>query len=481
MKNTILYTVLISMLLITSCVDSLDDYNIDQKRPSSAPPESFFTNALKNLADAITTPNVNNNNFRLYVQQWATTTYLQEPRYDLTSRIIPQNLWQSMYKDVIGDLRESKRLVEADQFSAADYKAITLAQIEVVEVYAWSILVTTFGDVPYSEAMNFQNPTPVYDNSTTVYNEILARLDGAITSLEAGGAGFQAADVLYSGDVEKWIKFGNSLKLKLGMLLADADNAKAKTLVEQASQNVFTSNADNARFPYLASPPNNNQLSANLNPNFSTRQDYVIASAFINTMNARNDPRRPFYFTTVNGEYKGGNYGFANAYADFSHVSDKMIAPNFESLLLDYSEVEFLLAEAVERGFTVAGAAEEHYNKAVEASIVYWGGTSGDATAYLAQPNVKYISAGGTYKEKLGTQKWIALYNRGIEAWTEWRKLDYPVLLPPSGGSVPTGLAIPVRIIYPINEQTLNGINRESAATAIGGDLATTKLFWDKN
>src|SRR5688500_648432 len=137
--------------------------------------------------------------------------------------------------------------------------------------------------------MNFQNPTPVYDNAARVYNDILTRLDGAITALEAGGSGFQAADVLYSGNVEKWVRFGNSLKMKLAMLLADADNAKAKTLVEEASQNVFTSNADNARFPYLASPPNNNQLSANLNPNFSTRQDYVIASAFVNTLNERSD------------------------------------------------------------------------------------------------------------------------------------------------------------------------------------------------
>lgn len=479
MKN--IYIVIFSMVLTTSCVDSLDDYNIDQKRPSSAPPETLFTSSLKQLADAITTPNVNNNNFRLYIQQWATTTYLQEPRYDMTSRIIPQNLWQSIYKDVIADLRESKRLLNEDELLAASDKEVQLAQIDIVEIYAWSVLVTTFGNVPYSEAFDFQNPTPVYDDASTIYNDLLNRLDAALTSLTVDGTGFQAADLLYDGDLDQWIKFGNSLKLKMGMLLADVDNSKAKSLVEAAAPNVFTSNADNARFPYLSSPPNNNQISANLNPAFSTRQDYVIAGAFIDTMNDRNDPRRPFYFTMVDGEYIGGNYGFANAYADFSHVSDKTIAPDFEALLLDYSEVEFLLAEAIERGFAVGGTAEEHYNAAVRASIIYWGGTPGDATTYLAQSNVAYGTAAGTYKEKIGVQKWIALNNRGIDAWIEWRKFDYPALLPPSGGSAPVGLQIPVRLIYPINEQTLNGENREAAAAAIGGDVATTKLWWDVN
>ena len=220
MKNTYIY--ILSFLLITSCVDSLDDYNIDQKRPSTAPPETLFTSALKQLTDAITTPNVNNNNFRLYIQQWATTTYLQEPRYDMTSRIIPQNLWQSMYKDVIADLRESKRLIEPDQFISAEDKATMLAQIDIVELYAWSVLVTTFGDIPYSESMNYQNPTPVYDDDVTVYNDILTRLDAAISSLTPGSTGFQAADVIYNGDIAKWTKFANTLKLRLAMLLAES-------------------------------------------------------------------------------------------------------------------------------------------------------------------------------------------------------------------------------------------------------------------
>jgi hypothetical protein len=479
MRNKYIILLMLLMVIGASCVDSLDDYNVDQKRPSTAPPQTFFTNATKNLVDAITTPNVNNNNFRLYVQQWATTTYLQEPRYDMTSRIIPQNLWQSIYKDVLADLRESKRLLEADEFMNPDIKSTSLAQIEIMEVYSWSILVTTFGDIPYEEAFNVENPTPKYDDAETVYRNLLTRLDNAIVAVDSDTTGFTNADVLYNGDVEQWVKFGNSLKMRMAMLLADIDNTTAQALVEQAAANVFTSNADNARFPYLPAPPNNNPLSANLNELFSTRQDYVIASAFLNTLADRNDPRMPFYFTTVDGDYVGGNYGFANAYADFSHVSDKIIAPAFEALILDYSEVEFLLAEAVERGYAVGGTAQEHYDNAIRASILYWGGTDAQATTYLAQANVNYATAPGDYKEKIGVQKWIALNNRGIEAWTEWRKFDYPVLLPPSGPEVPPGLIVPVRLIYPINEQTLNGENRASAASSIGGDVSATKLFFD--
>jgi hypothetical protein len=94
---------------------------------------------------------------------------------------------------------------------------------------------------------------------------------------------------------------------------------------------------------------------------------------------------------------------------------------------------------------------------------------------------VNYATAPGNFKQKIGLQKWIALYNRGIDAWIEWRKFDYPALQPPSGGNVPVGLVIPTRIIYPINEQTLNGTNRDAAAASIGGDVASTKLFWDVN
>ncbi|MHA4738508.1 SusD/RagB family nutrient-binding outer membrane lipoprotein [Dyadobacter sp. MSC1_007] len=466
-------------LLLTACVDSLDDYNVDTKRPSVVPPVTLFSNALKGLADTLTSPNVNVNNYRLYVQQWSTTTYLDEPRYNVTARAIPQNFWQGIYKGVISDLNEAKKLVNADAFLTQETKDVQLAQIEVVEVMAWAVLVNTYGNLPYTEAMNPENPLPKYDDAKTIYDAILGRLDAALPKLEAKGTPFGAGDLLYKGDMAKWVKFGNSLKLKLAMIIADSDAAKAKKMVAEAAPKVFTSNADKAAFPYISTPPNNNVISKDLNPLYSSRQDFVAAETIINPMNELNDPRRGQFFTTVDGKFVGGKYGFLNTYANFSHVSEKIIAPTLEGLLLDYSEVEFLLAEATERGF-ITGSAADHYNKGVTASITYWGADAADAAKYLAQPKVAYATATGNWKEKIGFQKWLALYNRGWEAWVEWRRLDFPKLLPPTGGNAPAGLAIPSRMIYPIVEQTLNGANREAAAGAIGGDLVTTKLWWDK-
>ncbi|MBT1699459.1 SusD/RagB family nutrient-binding outer membrane lipoprotein [Fulvivirgaceae bacterium PWU4] len=479
MKRIILF--LLPVVLVTACVDSLDDYNIDQKRAAAVPATTLFSNAVKNLSDVITTPNVNTNNFRLYVQQWSVVEYITEARYSMTARNIPENFWGGLYRDVLADLKESKRIVNADALLLPEVKSNQLAQIEVMEVYTWSVLVNTFGNVPYKQALDPKIPLPAYDDASEIYSDLLTRLDAAIAGFSTTATGITgSADILYAGNIEKWKKFSNSLKLKLAMVLADKDPGKAKTLVQQAAPNVITSNAENARHTYLTSSPNNNPLSNNLVTPFTTRKDFVAGKTIIDVMNTLNDPRRPFFFTTVGGAYVGGRIGFTNDYALTSHISDKISAPTFEALLLDYSEVQFLLAEAVERGF-ITGNAETYYNEAITASILYWGGTAAEATTYLAQSAVAYTTAAGDYKQKIGTQKWLALNNRGYDSWLEWRRLDYPVLLPPSGPDVPDNLKVPVRMIYPIVEQNVNGAQRELAAAAIGGDASTTKLFWDVN
>lgn len=471
---------LFSLVLMVSCVDSLDDYNIDQKRATTVPPGTLFTGALKELTDALTTPNVNVNNYRFYVQHWTSTQYLDEPRYNMTSRLIPENMWVRLYRNVLADLKESKRLVGLDEITPDVIKSNQLAQIEIIEVYAWSVLVNTFGDVPYSQALDPNNSLPVYDDAQTIYTDILSRLNTALGQINQDEEGFVEGDVLYEGDMVQWSKFGNSLKLKLAIVMADVNAGEAQSLVESAAPNVFTGSEDNAAFPYLSGPPNYNPIAEDLNPLFTSRQDFVAANTLVEVMNDLNDPRRQFYFTQVNGNFVGGEYGFPNSYSSFSTINPAIIEPTFEALLLDYAEVEFLLAEAAERGYNVGSSAVAHYNNAVTASIIYWGGTTAMANTYLAQPEVNYATAPEDWRQKIGTQKWIALYNRGFDAWLEWRRLDAPDLQPPAVEGAGT-LVIPKRMIYPINEQTLNGANRSAASQAIGGDEGATKLWWDVN
>src|SRR5690606_8223637 len=144
-------------------------------------------------------------------------------------------------------------------------------------------------------------------------------------------------------------------------------------------------------------------------------------------------------------------------------------------ILQDYVEVEFYLAEAAQRGYNVPGTAEEHYNRAITASILFYGGTQAQASAYLAQSSVAYNAA--NWRESIGTQFWLAMFDNPFEGWSVWRKFDAPEL-------AVSGLLqrpVPLRYTYPINEQNLNELNWEAASQAIGGDDQQTSLFWDVN
>jgi hypothetical protein len=473
MKKLLIF--ILPVMLLASCAKNLEDYNVDTKKPSLVSAGSLFSNSLKQVTDIQASASVNNNNFRFWIQQWAATTYQDEPRYNITSRDIPLGYWTPMYREVLQDLKESKRLTEADAGLNPAVKNNRIALTEIASVYTWSVLVNTWGDIPYSEALNADINQPKYDDAAAIYADLFKRLDAAIGQLTAGSENFGSADLLYKGNSAAWLKFAHSLKMKLAITLADVDQATAQAAIQASADKGFTSNADNAAFKYLNSTPNNNPISNSLNSIYTARQDYVAGKTFVDKMNAVNDPRRPFYFTTVGGTYIGGLQGVNNSFADLSHVSNKVIAPDFEALLMDYSEVEFILAEAAAR-WGIAGTPADHYNKAITASITYWGGTAAEATAYLAQPAVAYASAAGDYKQKIGEQKYLALYNRGNDAWTEWRRLDYPRLQPANQALS----VLPLRLTYVTSEYTLNKTNTDAAAAKIGGDVVGTKLFWDK-
>lgn len=473
MKKILIAPILL-LILLASCNKDLSRLNIDTKHASSAPSYALFSNGQRNLADLMATPNVNTNIFQLITQQWTEVTYTDESNYDLGTRGISDNWWRVLYKNILVNFEASRKLIPTD-VADADQQKNELAMLDVMEVYTWAVLVNTYGDIPYTEALDPTNFFPKYDDAKTVYYDLLTRLDADIAALNTSAASFGSADLIYGGDVAKWTKFANSLKLRMGILLADSDPTKAQSLVEAAAPNVFTSNNDNAAFAYTPTTPNVNPVYTNLV--LSGRNDYVPSKTIIAIMTADNDPRLPFYFTTINGKYVGGENGTGNAFSTLSHPSDLVEQPDFPYIFLSYSQVEFILAEAAARGYNVGGTAAEHYTKAVTASLSYWGVSSTDIAAYLAKPSVAYATAAGTYKQKIGVQEYLALYLDGFDAWTVQRRLDYPALVaPPSAKSV-----YPVRYTYPVTEQNLNSGSWSAASAAIGGDEVGTNLFWDKN
>lgn len=473
-----IFIFILPAILLVSCVKSLDDYNFDKKNPAEVTAASLFANATKAMSDVLTTPNVNTNVFRFWMQHWTATTYQDEPRYDFVTRDIPLAFWTQFYRETLMDLKRSKEVAESDEFLDETIKANQVALTEILSVYAWTVLVDTWGDVPYTESLDLNgHGQPVYDDAATIYADLFARLDAAMSSLDPSAESFGVSDLIYGDDLNAWLKFGNSLKMKMAITLADIDPTTAQAAFNEAKDKGFTSNADNATFQYQSASPNNNPVSNNLVPPFTSRQDYVIASTLADKLNEMEDPRRDMFFKDkIGGEYKGGAPGVTSPYDDFSHVSDKVTDPTFEALFLDYVQIEFIKAEAAGRGW--GGDAETHYNNAVRASLDYWGVPSGEAATYMARADVAWGSASGDYKEKIGNQIWIALYNRGYDAWVQWRRLDYPELEPAASADGP----FPTRLPYVTSEYTLNENNVNDAAGRIdGGDASDSKVFWDVN
>ena len=487
-RPLIIYFVLLTFFV--GCTDNFEDMNTDKKNPAVVAGNALFSNGQKALVDQVSSTNVNFNIFKLMSQYWTETTYTDEANYLIVDRNIPEQIYREYYREALKDMNEAYNLIEME----TDPEGVATKQnrraiIKIMNAYAYSRLADIFGNIIYTEALNIENVYPAYDDAATVYSTQINNLDAAIAQLNVNAGSFGTADLIYGSfdnPVEAWIKFANTLKIKIGITIADANPSLAQSTIEASLSGAFESSDDDALFRYLGSAPNFNPLYDDLV--LSGRSDFVAANTIVDIMNPLNDPRRAFYFTQKDGEYIGGEYGWPNAFSAYSHVHPTIEAATFPGILLTYTELQFYLAEAAERGFSVGNTAEYYYNQGVTESILGgslqgygWGASQAEADAYLAQPDVAYATAPDAsadgWRQKIATQSWLASYTRGLVGWTTWRRLDYPVFN--VAEFIETTADIPTRFTYPVFEQTLNADSWQAAATAIGGDEKTTKLFWD--
>jgi len=526
--------VLVLIIGVTQC--KLPD-NVDPKNPTEVPIETLFTNAETALINQVDHVNININTTRLMVQYWQQTTYFDESRYLFLDRQIPDGYAREYYRDALMDLKRVKGLLE-DWGGNATEKSNKIAIATILEVYAWHCIVDAFGDMPYTEALQLDaNSTPVYDDAAEIYGKIISDLGDAISQLDVNGGSYAGADVLFNGNVSSWKTFAGSLQLRLGMRLADVNASSSKATFNAGIETGVFGEGQGAFLNYNGVVPNVNAIyNAYV---VDGRADYLPTNTIIDIMNEKMDPRlftnfKPVQFGYATDETSGAKIDTelsaqidgkaqkailiysaaaggdslvqvdlpfialqadtlntfayhigaiagldgAQVYQGFSNFAPKFFEPKFPAIMSDYVEVEFLMAEAAARGgYNVSGTAEDHYNAAITASILYWGGTAADAAAYLLREDVAWATAAGDYREKIGTQKWLALYNRGVEGWAEWRRLDAPAL------NIPEGMSendLPKRYPYPYNEKLQNVDNYDAAVTKMGGvDDRRQPIFWD--
>jgi hypothetical protein len=254
--------------------------------------------------------------------------------------------------------------------------------------------------------------------------------------------------------------------------MANISGSDSQAMAEAAASGVFTSNADHAYIMYQSSTPNTNPLWEDLVQ--SGRTDFLASQTMADIMNNTNDPRRAIYFRNLdaNGDLMStGQHGLDGAYADYSQPGNVLEDPTHAGVLLSYAEVCFHLADAANRGWNVGGDAATHYANGVSASMLQWGSDQATADAFLLETDVAWDAS--MADERIGTQKWVAMYDQGLEAWCSWKMYDYPAM----DTAAQAGTITPTRYNYSVDEYSVNSINASEANN--GSDLTTDKVFWD--
>lgn len=415
----------------------------------------------------------------------------------------------------LGDLERIREIaVNPDNFNVtlsgaqeqglANYEAVA----QITKTFVFHRLTDFYGDIPYADALKgSESFSPAYTPQSEIYPAMIDTLDAALGKIDTDAPGPEG-DFIYQGEMADWVKFANSLKLRIAMRMYDANQSKAESVLTDASvyADAMQSNDDNAFFRFQNSAEHRSDIYENRF--VAGRDDFDAADRFVNAMMqyGTNDPRMATYFTETNdGTYRGFPFGLQQADAQslyssfpseyFSRPGERLVKADAMAMWMNYDEVLFIRAEAAEKGL-ISGDPVNLLEDAMRASMRWWDvdDQSSQADDYV---NAVRSDAGSDYYQALGEQKWIALYFQGLQGWSEWRRLDFEGwITPPTGGNQgayaqagETG--VPLRYDYPQSELSVNQGNVAAAAqNQFGGQDASEALtletplqrvWWDVN
>jgi hypothetical protein len=355
-------------------------------------------------------------------------------------------------------------------------------------VYMFQFLTDTYGDLPYFEA--FQSIRPAFDSQQAVYTDMLKELEEAVQQVKtyqnAGYEGYAEADVFFDGDLNKWIRFGNSLILRLALRVSNVAQANLTQPYLQRL-NLAETMQGNADLVRILPDPNGPTYHVKNPIAFVFGWNEVrMSKTMFDILTGLNDPRMQVMFNpNSSGQYVGLQNGQNpdslslryNSYyrPQFCNIGNFFIQDNTPLFLFTYAEACFLKAEAAQKGF-IAGSAQDFYEQGIRASMQQLGITEeAEIQAYLSGPAAFNP---GSALEQIYTQRWIALFPNGAEAWALVRQTGVPQM-GPLVFYYPGNEQMPRRKPYPVNERRYNAANYDAAVARMGGDSQYTRVWWD--
>lgn len=495
-------------VLVMSCTDDFDDINTNKNTISSlGPAELPF---LFSKAQSVATHNVWGYQVaqNLFADQYAqyfacTATYFPSDRLVIRMDWVGA-AFNPMYTDVMPQLQTL--MTETDPSSAEN------AIASIWWVYTFHRVTDYWGPIPYFSAGEAGTGVP-YDSQDKIYDDFFKRLTDAVNVLngKTGEVPYGSFDLIYEGDVGKWIKFANTLRLRLAMRISKADPDRAKSEAEAAvASGVLTTSPDDDA---LVKRSNNGSDWNGLA--IMDWNEFRMSASMESVLKGYDDPRIGIYFRpAANGGYHGLRNGLsvaqlADPLSSNDANSDKGLrwssttGLETPSNVMCAAEAYFLRAEGALLGWNMGGTAQSFYEAGITNSMYQWGITDGAAiTAYINSTNtpiapgdllnsppmtdipVKYDAANAP--EQIATQKWLALFPEGMEAWADYRRSHILKLYPVANSDNPditnTSTQWIRRIPFLLSEYQNNQAETEKAVNLLSGpDKVTTPLWWDMN
>lgn len=473
-KNKIIKYSFVGMILltgvVTSCTSELD-INNNPNNPKEVPISTLMTSAIVNAGytlggEATRMP-------ASIVQHYAghRNQPLEYAQYNITPSST-DGLWINVY-DALMDMKElEKKSIESEDLT---YAGIS----QILQAYMFSVTTDIFGDIPFSEALQGVGKiTPAYDKQETIYPELIKMIDAGIANIKLNkGLNPGASDIIYNGNVTKWERFANSLKLRLYNHLSRKQPNAAKAFLD-TNPLLIENNEDNAKVQF-------GSTSSNSNPIYqfdvlSGRKDQAVASTIVDKMKALDDPRIGSYFKpVVNGTLAGqiignvpGNDDDDSGETKYSRVGSAYASVNSPVYLISASEVSFIKSEIFHRAGNLA-LSKASYDKAIADDFSSLKVDS--AATYLLQPNVAFDGS----LSRIMEQKWITMFQAPYEAWVDWRRTGFPVLRAASPNR--TNNVIPRRLPYPQIEINVNGASLQAGpGIPVPFESMKSKVWWDQ-